>query len=103
MNATRLFRMRVQRCQRRTLPGMLVAFAFLFLPCLAPAQDGFSSSNAYAILRVLAGDIGPRPMGSPAEQRALAFASDRFAAYGCDTSYVMPMRSPEGVNTTSGV
>lgn len=95
--------MRLQRFVSGMLPGMLAVLALLSLPSDAAAQERFSGSNAFAVLRVLAEDIGPRPMGSPAEQRALAYASDRFSAYGCDTSYVMPMRSPEGVNTTSGI
>ena len=76
--------------------------------CLAPGATAgpdslFSAANAYAVLRVLAGDIGPRPMGSPAEQRALAFAVERFRAYGCDTAYVLPVTVAGGVNTASGV
>ena len=80
----------------------------LLLLCLTPAAAAgsdslFSSANAYALLRVLAGDIGPRPMGSPAERRALIFAVERFRAYGCDTAYVLPMTVAEGVNTASGI
>ena len=59
--------------------------------------------NATAILRHLAIEIGPRPMGSPAEHQALQFAIDKFREYGCDTSYIMPMRRTSKVNTTSGV
>jgi hypothetical protein len=83
-------------------------FQTLLFLCLAPAAAAgsdsvFSSANAYAVLRVLAGDIGPRPMGSPAERRALIFAVERFRAYGCDTAYVLPITVAEGVNTASGI
>lgn len=63
----------------------------------------FSGSNAEAILRTLVLDIGPRPMGSPAEQRALEFAVSKFNEYGCDTSYILPFTVAQGVNTRSGV
>ena len=102
-NATRNVRMRTRRCMPISPLAVLSVVALTFLSTAAPAEEGFSGSNAYAILRVLSEEIGPRPMGSPAEQRAMAFAVSTFAAYGCDTSYIMPMRSPHGTNTTSGV
>jgi len=86
-----------------SLPFVLPILALLLWPLSASAREGFSAANAYGTVRLLAGEIGPRPMGSPAEQRALAYAVSTFAACGCDTAYVMPMRSPEGVNTTSGI
>jgi hypothetical protein len=86
----------------------ILLYQALLLSCLAPgaaagSDSHFSAANAYAVLRVLAGDIGPRPMGSPAERRALLFAVERFRAYGCDTAYVLPMTVAEGVNTASGI
>ncbi len=63
----------------------------------------FSLENARSLLTTLAGDIGPRPMGSPAEQRALAFAASKFKEYGCRESYIMPFTVAEGVNTRSGI
>ncbi len=63
----------------------------------------FSGSNAEAVLRTLVLDIGPRPMGSPAERRALEFAVSKFNEYGCDTSYILPFTVAQGVNTKSGV
>ena len=63
----------------------------------------FSTENAMALLTTLAGDIGPRPMGSPAEQRALEFAVSKFKEYGCQESYLMPFTVAEGVNTRSGI
>lgn len=84
------------------------AQTILFLTLLSvPFSFGqsakFSPENAAAILRTLAVEIGPRPMGSPAEQRALAFAVGKFKEYGCDSAYILPMTVAEGVNTTSGV
>jgi hypothetical protein len=69
----------------------------------APAGTEFSQDSAYQVLRTLAVDIGPRPMGSPAEQRALDYAVSKFAEYGCQRSYIMPMTVADGVNTKSGV
>jgi hypothetical protein len=79
-------------------------FSLLLLSSTSFAQTTeFSQDNAYAILKTLVLDIGARPMGSPAEQRAMRFAVSKFKEYGCDTSYVMPMMVAEGVNTKSGV
>ena len=66
-------------------------------------KTGFSKDSAYANLNVLVNLIGPRPMGSPAEGRALRFAVARFREYGCQQAYVMPMTDAAGVNTTSGI
>jgi hypothetical protein len=100
------------RCsfRRRVLRAVVVAglFALVSLASVAASAGAtsagdFSGPNAYALLRTLVHDIGPRPMGSPAEQRALAFAASKFKEYGCDTSYVLPMTVAGGVNTKSGV
>ena len=66
-------------------------------------ETAFSQDSAWADLRYLAGTIGPRPMGSPAERRALAFAVGKFREYGCQEAYVMPMTVAKGVNTSSGI
>ena len=81
----------------------LAAFSCLH-PQEARAQDSaFSGERAYAIVKILAGSIGPRPMGSPAERRGLEFAVSKFREYGCQQSYVMPFRTADGVNTSSGI
>jgi hypothetical protein len=67
------------------------------------SQTEFSQESAEKFLKVLAVDIGPRPMGSPAEQRALKFAVEKFKSFGCDTSYIMPMTFTSDANTTSGI
>ncbi len=85
--------------------SLLVLVGIALFPAMAVASSmgDFSSPNAYALLRTLVYDIGPRPMGSPAEQHALAFAASKFKDYGCDTSYVLPMTVAGGVNTKSGI
>lgn len=67
------------------------------------AQLEFSQESAEKFLKVLAVDIGPRPMGSPAEQKALKYAVEKFKSFGCDTSYIMPMTFTSTSNTTSGI
>lgn len=82
-------------------------FYFLVLLLTAvrtlPAQTEFSEENAISLLRVLSVDIGPRPMGSPSERRALEFAISKFREYGCDTVYIMDMPYSSRANTTSGI
>jgi hypothetical protein len=75
----------------------------LAITCAAAQKTGFSKDSAYANLNVLVNVIGPRPMGSPAEGRALRFAVERFREYGCQEAYVMPMTVAAGVNTASGI
>lgn len=87
---------------------VLTLLALLLMPVASPASEGstataFSQDSALAVLRYLSVDIGPRPMGSPAEQRALQFAVEQFRSHGCDEAYLMPMSSAHGVNTQSGV
>ncbi len=67
------------------------------------AQTNFSEENAKQILKTLSVDIGPRPMGSPSERRAMEFAIETFKKYGCDTAYIMNMDRSSRVNTTSGI
>ena len=81
----------------------ILSLLMLVVGSLSAQTPEFSQENAYSILRILINDIGPRPMGSPAEQRALTFAVSKFAEYGCQESYVMPFTVAEGVNTKSGI
>ncbi|MBC7188425.1 MAG: M28 family peptidase [Calditrichaeota bacterium] len=65
-----------------------------------------SADSIYAHIRHLSETIGPRPMGSPAEQAALRWAVATFRRLGADSAYLMPFRkvpqaSPH-LNTTSG-
>lgn len=87
---------------------MKLALAACILLALAPdpvsaQKTAFSKDSAYADLNVLVNMIGPRPMGSPSEARALRFAAGKFTEYGCQESYVMPMTDAAGVNTSSGI
>lgn len=98
------------RIGRRVLRRIFVAeilFLAVVVTCtsraLTSSEEEFSGARAYGALLTIARDIGPRPMGSPAEQRALAFAAAKFKEYGCDTSFVLPMTVAEGVNTKSGI
>ncbi|MEP0822669.1 MAG: Zn-dependent exopeptidase M28 [Ignavibacterium sp.] len=73
------------------------------------AQSPFSQDSAYAHLKILAGEIGPRPMGSPSERAAMEYAVEKFRAFGLDEAYIMPLREAStaglqgGVNTNSGI
>ncbi len=75
----------------------------MFVAHLAVAQTEFSQENATQLLKKLCIEIGPRPMGSPAERMALDFAVGKFREYGCDTAYVMRMSHTDRVNTNSGI
>jgi hypothetical protein len=88
--------------RQRVRRGGLI-FLLLFAPQSFSQTTPFSQENATAILKTLAVEIGPRPMGSPNEQRAMHFAVSKFNEYGCDTSFIMPMMVAERVNTKSGV
>lgn len=81
----------------------LIPLLALLLAQNVSSQTEFSGENALGLLRSLAVDIGPRPMGSPADHRALAFAAERFREYGCDSVFIMPMTATTHVNTESGI
>jgi hypothetical protein len=85
------------------LLSLIVSCSVTSLRAEPQGKTPFSADSAYANLEVLAGRIGPRPMGSPAEHRAMAFAVERFKQFGCQEAYVMPMTVASGVNTKSGV
>jgi hypothetical protein len=103
MKMSHLYRRHVR--QRILVAGLIAIMSITFLTGIAQCSSttDFSGSNAYALLQTLARDIGPRPMGSPAEKRALDFAVSKFKEYGCDTAYIIPMAIAGGVNTSSGV
>ena len=79
--------------------------ALLLLLLLRPlcSRGQYSAERAVQFERHLAVEIGPRPMGSPAERRALEFAVSEFKAAGCDTAYLMPFDRTSRVNTSSGI
>ena len=82
--------------------GRLI-IALVVLPLSLRSQTEFSQDSAYIFLRHLVIDIGPRPMGSPAERAGLEYAVTKFKEYGCDTAYLMPMDVTPTANTQSGV
>ena len=84
----------------RTIITGCIAF---LLPSASARSAEFSRDSAFATVVTLAREIGPRPMGSPAEQQALRLAVDRFRRAGCDTAWIMPMTVAASVNTTSGI
>jgi hypothetical protein len=84
----------------------LLTALFCLLLCAAASDAGqtpFSMERAQRTLRDLSVSIGPRPMGSPAERRALEYARDAFISAGCDTSYILPMATSSRANTSSGI
>ncbi len=74
---------------------MRLSFCFLLIAggMTLTAQDRptpFNPDSALAELKVLAGDIGSRPMGSPGERKAMEHAVERFRAFGLDEARIMP-------------
>jgi len=92
----------VTRIPVKRLLAAVIVLALTARSGTLEAQE-FSAANADALLRTLSIDIGPRPMGSPGEQRALGFAVETLLSYGCDTAWIMPMTRTRSVNTSSGV
>ncbi len=79
----------------------------LTLTIVVRSQTPFSLDSASAYLRTLAVDIGPRPMGSPNERRAMEFALQKFKEFRLDEAYILPFKSiargePSATNTSSG-
>jgi hypothetical protein len=89
--------------KRINLVWRLWLVLLLALECASAQKTEFSKDSAYADLSTIVNTIGPRPMGSPAEARALRFSVEKFREYGCQDAYVMPMTDAAGVNTTSGI
>ncbi|OGU28354.1 MAG: hypothetical protein A2X67_05360 [Ignavibacteria bacterium GWA2_55_11] len=93
-----------------TLPRTLLLILIFSITVHGQArQTPFDPDSSANQLRTLCEDIGPRPMGSPGEQRALQHAVNCFKAWGLDDAFVLPFsiapsdRSGQpGVNTRSG-
>lgn len=85
----------------------ILFFPFLF--CTLSAQTPFSLDSATVYLQTLAVDIGARPMGSPNERKALAYARQKFLEFGLHNAYIMPIDRAQSyvaqapVNTRTGV
>lgn len=80
----------------------LILILFVIISSKVFTQTEFSQESAEKILKVLATEIGPRTMGSPAEQKALNFAKEKFQSFGCDKSYVKYFYYIGNTNTSSG-
>ncbi|MBN2416837.1 M28 family peptidase [bacterium] len=81
---------------------------FLLLPVLAFGQTAdISADSIYANIHHLSVTIGPRPMGSAAENEALAWTAARLQSFGADSVFIMPYTIADAhgarINTTSGV
>ena len=75
-------------------------------PSAIRAAETFSQERASAHLRRLAGDIGPRPLGSPAEKAALEYFAAQLGALGAQVEWqpVSGRPAPRGrdaLNTAS--
>jgi hypothetical protein len=82
--------------------ALLFALLFFFHQSSSAQSLAFNTDSAYANLEHLAVAIGPRMMGSANERAALAWAARRFASFGADTAYVMPIPHTRRMNTSSG-
>lgn len=85
-----------------------VFLLLLLVVSAAPGQTPFMQDSAYAFLNVIAGDIGPRPMGSPNERAAMEYALAKFREFGLQEAFILPMHEAVaamqgGVNTNSGI
>ncbi len=82
-------------------------FILSFFSQVTGAQSGFHADSAYAFLQHLCETIGPRPMGSKAERRALHWVTRQLHRFGADTAYTMPITQyrfrGRVVNTRSGI
>lgn len=86
-------------------PKSSVFWLLLLFPIILTAQsEPFNADSAYAQVQYLTEAIGPRPMGSANEQRALEWTADKFRAYGADSVFIMAVpKGKRGINTSSGV
>jgi hypothetical protein len=62
----------------------LLLLLLLLLPACARQSVLFSEANARAHVQMLAGTIGNRPAGTPANERARAYIVDQLKLYGFD-------------------
>ncbi len=84
----------------------LFLFTLFFLAFFVYAQADFQADSVYQHIYHLSVTIGPRPMGSDEERRALEWVRDKFISYGADTAFIMPFTRSEAkgnyANTQSG-
>ena len=85
----------------------ILFFIFVIFSALAFSQTPcFNADSVYSTIHHLSVTIGPRPMGSLNERRALKWAAGQFQRFGADTAYVMTFNRVDeersSVNTRSG-
>lgn len=74
---------------------LLTAFSQSDLDTAAYLRDlAAGGSRAYDLVESLTTEVGPRPAGSAADPRAVAWAQARFQALGFDRVWIEPVRSP---------
>jgi len=78
----------------------LTKLILLALPVFVFSQNTqFNADSAYSSIEHLSVTIGPRPMGSPAEQRALNWALQKFQSFGADSAFIMKFTSQKYKST----
>ena len=81
---------------------------FIFTQSLI-AQIPFSTDSALSYLKVISKEIGPRPLGSPNERRALEYGMNKFRDFGLTEVHLMPLSTAvsemtkQSTNTNSGI
>lgn len=89
----------------RTIRTVLILC--LFSLSAAAESNPFNADSAYATIEHLSVTIGPRPMGSRNEQKALRWIKEQFVRFGADSAFVIPLTSVDDpdspINTQSGV
>ncbi len=79
----------------------------LFCPVFIFSQQmDFSADSTYNYIEHLSITIGPRPMGSDNERKALEWAQKKFSSFGADTAFTMKFSIAKTrlgeLNTSSG-
>ncbi|MBN2356382.1 M28 family peptidase [candidate division KSB1 bacterium] len=85
---------------------LIIVAIFYVCPTAAFPRAAFQADSVYQHIYYLSETIGPRPMGSEQEHRALQWVKDKFVSYGADTAYILPFTRSEArgsyYNTRSG-
>ncbi len=80
-----------RRNRMHRLPAVLLSALLLAAPASAAAQETPTGTWAYRTLAELCDTIGPRLAGSPAMERAAAWAVRTMEAAGCDSVWTEPV------------
>ena len=72
------------------IKNIMVTLALFIFPLILFSQHAqFSADSAYGYIEHLSVTIGPRPMGSENERKALNWAQHKFRSFGADTTYII--------------